>query len=457
MSNTKQGHSGTPLVSVLVLLGVWGFLLLNMIFFVDTYGVDLLYGDQWDYLRPVFEGASLWELFRFQHGPHRMGVGLILDSWILQSTSWSARAEGFFAVGLMFLSSLLALGLKVRVCRSISVFDVAIALIFLYLAQYELLVLVPNLSHGPLPVLLVLSVAHVALSQNTGLRLFAYCVLDFVLVYTGFGIFAGLLIPLLILIEMYQAWRYQSDDGQKCWKLVPYLAALVCTSLSLLSFFYEFDIDPSNNCPATSAPLVDYARFVIMIFNKFIGVFQPDGTFFLGGLFILVMVGAGSAYGIFLLQRDSDSTSRAVARSLSFLIGFSVLFAVGTAYGRVCATTLAFAHSSRYTPYVMPATLAVYILFQMALRKGTRILGSICIIAALLVGHFHNFKIDKKTFIPSHEFQVKWTECYREKKSVGICSEQLGAQLHPCPSCTAMESMLSDFELNGLNLFSEES
>ena len=48
---------------------------------IARYSVDVLFGDQWDYLSAFFgHDPSLSELFFWQHGPHREGIGLFAQS-----------------------------------------------------------------------------------------------------------------------------------------------------------------------------------------------------------------------------------------------------------------------------------------------------------------------------------------------------------------------------------------
>src|SRR5215211_6693108 len=45
---------------------------------INTYAVNLLFYDQWDFYNPLFREQGLWDLFSYQHGPHRQGLGEIV-------------------------------------------------------------------------------------------------------------------------------------------------------------------------------------------------------------------------------------------------------------------------------------------------------------------------------------------------------------------------------------------
>src|ERR1039458_9983618 len=71
----------------------------RLVLAVWRYSVNLLFWDQWDFYTPLFQHASLGQIFNWQHGVHREGIGLVLDKLVLESTRWNSRAEALFMVG----------------------------------------------------------------------------------------------------------------------------------------------------------------------------------------------------------------------------------------------------------------------------------------------------------------------------------------------------------------------
>src|SRR6186997_3479827 len=59
----------------LVLALVTAALFARLLFIIHRYGVDVFVWDQWDFLDALFHPRSLWTMFNWKHGPHRMGVG----------------------------------------------------------------------------------------------------------------------------------------------------------------------------------------------------------------------------------------------------------------------------------------------------------------------------------------------------------------------------------------------
>jgi len=77
---------------------------------VDRNAVNILFLDQWDYLRALFENRGVWAFFNAQHGPHREGLAVLVTTIIYRVTAWNVRAEAFAIVVVMVIASLAALG-----------------------------------------------------------------------------------------------------------------------------------------------------------------------------------------------------------------------------------------------------------------------------------------------------------------------------------------------------------
>lgn len=137
---------GPALFVVLAILAL-GY---NFFSFVSRYSVNVLFFDQWDFLKPFFRGgATLKDLFLLQHGPIREGVGILADKILYSLTRWNVRAESFLIGGCIFAAMLLALLIKTRLFNRLSYSDVLIPLMFLGLVQYETLIGTPNPAYAP--------------------------------------------------------------------------------------------------------------------------------------------------------------------------------------------------------------------------------------------------------------------------------------------------------------------
>ena len=91
------------------------YLLLGARFFglIRQYAVNVLFWDQWDFDdATVFQHHSLWEMFRWEHAPHRQGLGALLQKLIEPWIHWNGRYEAFGIGAIIFSAAVLALLLR---------------------------------------------------------------------------------------------------------------------------------------------------------------------------------------------------------------------------------------------------------------------------------------------------------------------------------------------------------
>src|SRR5207247_9521083 len=117
--------------------------------------VNILFLDQWDYLRALFENRGMWAFFNTQHGPHREGLAALVTTIIYRMTAWNVRAEAFDIVVIMVLASLAALCVPGLGFVRWSLFDVCIPIVMLNAIAYEVYVTTTHLPHPYLGVVLM--------------------------------------------------------------------------------------------------------------------------------------------------------------------------------------------------------------------------------------------------------------------------------------------------------------
>ena len=86
-----------PWVSLFV-VAAFGLLAFRLWTLIDHHSVNVLFWDQWDFYEALFENQGAWDLFRFQHGPHRQGIGFWLTGLVAHLTSWDTRADAFATI-----------------------------------------------------------------------------------------------------------------------------------------------------------------------------------------------------------------------------------------------------------------------------------------------------------------------------------------------------------------------
>ncbi len=122
---------------------------------VWTNVVNVPFLDQWDFLRPFLGGEGLWAAFRYQHGPHRQGLGSIVIAVSNGLSGWNMNALSLVTTCVLFLAFVIAVRLRVVLYGPLQVWDLLIPAIFFRLSQYESFVFAANPAHGALPLVLV--------------------------------------------------------------------------------------------------------------------------------------------------------------------------------------------------------------------------------------------------------------------------------------------------------------
>lgn len=422
---------------------------------VNRYSVNIFFWDQWDFNdATLFEKHSPWQMFTWQHGPHRQGLGAIV-SWLLEPMfHWNSRAEAFIACAIFVLAALLALYVKKRLYGPITYADAAIPLIFLTPLEYESLFGTTNLAHGPLPILLLVIYCLGWTLTHLLARYAAVLVTNFLLIYTGFGIFIGLITPVLFVLDYCRHKRARTTGPG----LPLSLAVLLIAGGSLLSFFIGYKFDPAAVCfKPFSEPLMQYAHYVALMFINFTGIRGQDMVpSLLGGMIMLWTVAAlvASLAGLFSKQEEGGARNLVNITSLVF----SLVFCANTALGRLCMGLLT-AQSSRYVPYLIPAFLGIY--FSCLAYKNTRFraAGIISVLAIAMSAALPVRIGDRSMMAQYHNVKNNWRNCYFERHDIQQCDALLKAQrqpeyrIYPWPASTHLKEKLDYLEENKLNLY----
>ena len=436
----KRVLPALTVATVMVALGVRFFT------FISDYAVNVLFYDQWDFLSLFFKGqAGPGELFLYQHGPHREGLGLIVDSFLYPATRWNTRAESFFIGGCIFAAALLALLLKYRLFGRLSYADIAIPLIFLTTAQYETFIGTPNAAYSGIPLLLILCYCLALTARRYQVR-YALCLaLNFFIIFTGFGVFLGPVTIGMFALQCYRRVRGASDIP-----LGASVFVLVLAIASMGAFFLNYRFEPAVACFVFPDPhLFAYPHFLAVMAARFFGVASSLGIAALVGIpVVLCVAGISAVLASKLISKDSLGNVQLVA---AILLAFSILFAVDTAIGRACLGTGA-ALAPRYATLLIPGVTAVYFYLQTlspdGIRRGiTSIFILLLIPGCLSVDGGADWYADGKR---------AWVQCYLSSENISECDKSAGFVIHPYPDQTGLKQKLDFLKAHRLNLFSPQ-
>jgi hypothetical protein len=416
------------------------------------YAVNIFNGDQWDFNNAtLFQRHSLWQAFRWQHGPPRQGLGAVLQRLLDPLIRWNTRYEALGSGAVIFIAAVLGLYLKKRLFGSIGWSDIIIPLLFLTPAEFGTLLFSANPAHGPLPLLLMVLYC-LAWTVRPELCKYAFVlVVDFVMTYTGFGLFIGFITPLLLVADIFHDRRKFSVRVR-----VGSGVAVLGSLLSLASFFVGYKMEPAASCfsPWPRNPL-QYGRFISLMLANFVGV---KGTGFWPTLAGCV-IGIGMLLCLSMAVKGLLSSSAQWNRSVVIcaLLGYCLLFCVNAAYGRLCLG-LEMAQSSRYMIYLVPGFLAVY-LYGLDQRKrttrGSTVFG---VLLVALLSSFHLNYGDRLLMEASGRHKRAWRDCYLARHDIEQCNELTKFKIYPFPpQVTHLQEKLDFLERTRLNLYANEA
>ena len=442
---------------------------------IATYAVNLLYYDQWDLYKPYFYNLGWWQTFAQQHGPPRLGIGALVTRYVAAWSSWSNKVEAYYIASLVVLAAIAALVLKRRVFGPLAWTDAIIPIIFLSPIQNEIYLGSLNSSHGAWPLLLIVLYCLAWTTQRAILKYPLLVVLNFVLIFTCFGLFMGGVTLGLLAIEL--CFNYRTPK-----RALASGISLLLAALSVAAFFVNYKFSPAVSCYTFphSQPW-KYPIFMALMLSKFCGIdfaVTPQLSFLslaLGAVLLLLLLVAFSSHSWAWLKSRATDGRHAVIITLA---GFCLLFAANTAIGRLCLG-LVTSQSSRYTTYTATGLLAIYFfllsprlqhLFKSRLRLrapglvifvqpslSRRAAELFIIMFALLVlfGHLP-LKFDEAH--PAYQFKLfksRWADCYRRTEQIDFCNQYANGMVYPAPAQTQLKEKLDFLKQHRLNLYSK--
>ncbi len=441
----KVIHQPHAILPILIIV-VSGLLIWRLFSFISRYAVNLLFYDQLAFYSPLFDHKNLWQIFSWQHGPHREGIGLVVTAILANATHWNSSADAFAAGVILSLALFCGLILKWRLFGFITFADITIPFIFLTLFQYEALVVVPNLSYGVFPLLLIMLYCLVLLLGNQIKRYVLILVLNFLLIYTGFGVFIGPLTMVLLLIDIYQ-------NRHRRKYLYIALIAFFLVLVSNLSFLISYHFDPAiPNFSFSVLYLLQYPFFVSMMLSAYWGwhvlvVGQPIAI--IAGTFILLILVAVLFFRGRRLLREGlyfDHKNLVIV----ILISYSLLFCFFTAVGRA-PLGLQQAQVSRYLTLLIPAMLALYYHLQTIRNVKLRQLFLSTYFIMSVIGSLPISMINTLP-LKNYNDKINWKTCYLQYEDVNKCDQLTQFHIYPVNN-EDLQNKLSYLKEHHLNLF----
>lgn len=424
---------------------------------IDRDAVDVVFLDQWDFYTGVFNGkASLWDLFRWQHGPHRQGLGFLLIRLVDELTGWNQRAQAFTIGAVMVAAAAAALWLKRRLFGRLAWYDLVIPLVILSGLQYELYSNTPNVSHGALPLLLLLCICLAWTIRRPAIRYPLVGLLTFLATHTGFGVFSGLVVPAALVLEAATLLAAKPMDlpaqRERRVQLAWLGVGLALCGVTVYSFFHGYAFIPAApNFVFPYPNLTAYPQFMSLEFAYLLGAESCGrGETIYGGVVVLA-VGIASLYGAWRIVRRGGRDVR-LSLAIFLLSAFALAFSANSAVGRVSLGWDA-ARTSRYLPLLMPGVIAFYlfVLAQPAGRMQRALLAVLLVLAAVASCRK---EVARERFLV--DIKKAWVANYLQTHSISQASAAAGGSIHPDARRTHLEAKLAYLEARKLSLFRQK-
>jgi hypothetical protein len=449
----KQENAVRRLLSArasLVVAVAFAFFAARMFRLISKYAVNIFFSDQWDFNdATLFQKHTIWQMFAWQHGPHRQGLGALFSKLVEPHFGWNSRIESFLTGGIIVAAAICALWLRRRLGGTLSFSDLMIPAVFFTPAQWETLVGTPNFAHGPFPLLLIVLYCLAWTSRRKDVKYPLVLLINFLTIYTGFGLFLGLLTPILLVFD-----NRLSPPGSRLAR--PWFASCLLVSLaSLGSFFIDYRFHADLACfslrPTSSG---SYAGFIGLMFANFFAIKGTGPLPRTTGIIILVVLVASLATAVWHLLRGQalnmplpDQKRLLITTAL---IAYCLLFCINAAYGRSCAGWLA-ARSSRYAIYLELGMLGFYFHLLGIRRDRTRKWLLAALLASVLLASLH---VDRHSMEVMREVKQTWKACYFQTEDVKKCDHAAGFPLFGgAPEGTHLQQKLQYLKNTRQNLY----
>jgi hypothetical protein len=429
-----------------ILFGVTALaLIFRFCWVVSTYAVNLFFYDEWATYSSLFDPQPWWRIFVAEHAPHRQGLGVVVATKLLSFAHWDSRVQAFIVATAIVIAMILATYLKIRAFSPISPWDIAIPVIFLGLGQWETMLGASGASPQAFPLLLIVAYCFAWIESRGLFNYVLVLIINFVLIFTGYGICMAGITLLLFGLEAHHGAR--AHDRRRT---MTALLSLAIATASLASFFYGYQFHPSVACyQFPYHDLAAYPVFLGLMFANFLAVKQGVILASIVGMGVIVVVSSLLALHIRALGKGSSAERASML--IVILLGFSLTVSAATAVGRVCLGPEG-ARASRYLTLLIPAFLGIYFSI-LAIRNDRKRVALAGIFILLLLPSC--VRRSHKEIEDFSALKQNWKQCYLAHEDIRFCDAEANFQLHPCPECIQMKEKLEFLKRNRLNLYAD--
>lgn len=410
-------------------------------FLINSYSVNILFYDHWDLYNAFFNNHDLLDLYLWQHGPHRQGIGFVLTKYIDEISDWDTLWISNTIGVLVVLSMSIYLVLKKKLFGKICLYDLVIVLIMLTPTQYGIFANTPNLSHGSMPIFIISLFCLSLFINSVSIKVTTLSILNFLIIYSGFGLLFGLITPIIFVLFFF------FNRPNKYEKTI-YFIGIILSCVSIMLFFSGYVHSPANpNFKFPHDQPFEYIVFILAMVKSAIGIRKVLG-FVIGGVILFAVCYAFIKTLISIYMNKEFNNLQLITL---LLIAFSLLFMIATAVGRV-SFGIAAGTASRYVIYVIPSLIGLYLYIISNAQNKVLLLFLIpfslsCLYSQKAIDNMKVFKSSKQ----------EWKRVYLETNSINSANNSAKHyKIYPNPpSSTQLKKKLNYLKERELNLFKE--
>lgn len=399
-------------------------------------------------MTPMMRHEGLVRMFTWQLGPHRQGCGILITQAVAELTGWNTRAESFTIGIIIFVALLAAFALKRRLYGRWDWSDVTLPLLFLTPVQFETFFGTPNPAHSAVPLLLIMLYCLLWTVKRRAVRYGGIVVTNFLLIYTGFGFFIGVITPLLLAVDCWKARRTGQIEEFR-WAFI----ALIFSLVSIASFFYDYSFEYAKQQNSHS-PLWKYPFFVALMLGHFFGVhyrLSPYITSLVGSGLLLLILGVCSFQALLWLRTESLSS-----RILLVLTLFTLLFCFNTAYGRLRFGMVG-SQSPRYATLLIAVYFGLYMHGLTLRRPPARVTWLAVALVMAAWSCLPQHQTDHNAMTWYHDGKVRWRAAYLKTGDIHKADRLAHFIIHPYPDRIQVPEKLAWLRRHHWNLFMPEN
>lgn len=441
------GSSRGSLCAMALVTATFVVCLIRLVGFVQDNAVNLLFEDQWDFLTPMFQGRGPWANFFFQHGPHRLGLGGLIEWYLYTATGWDIRADAWAAVVVLVMATAIALVLAARLRGRLSWSDAGFPLLLLGPMHWETMIFTPSLAHSIVPLLLTFLLAYSWSLTRGSTRVIAVAVFGALILFTGYGVCcAPATIGLALLL-----WLRPGKEAARAerWQAGLILLLLI-GAVAVFAHGYHWDRG-SKSWHFFGPDWWNYPRFCALMFTNLLGLRSMSALATTAGAVLLVLVAAAFiAATAKIWRREATARDKAVW----LLTCTSLVYVALTAFGRLSINIQA-AFMWRYTTLMTPAVCGLAIaaeqwpFWQQGARKFCFMIAWM-MLAGFIWGHF---KPEQNGALYA-DAKRNWIASYLKSHDLHTANKESGFGVYfPAPDSPLIAQKLHWLEQHHLSFF----